>query len=288
MSDDTTAKAADGQRPADNIPVESTPAPKPIETAATLNAAQAAAAETPATETPAADPVTETPAEPAKVKRLDEWAEKRISEEAFHRREEARRRKEAEDRAIAAEAELTRLRSGQQPPAAAPQQAPAQLAVNPADFEGAVNQRAEQLAVQRAAEQRFNEDCNKVAAEGKAAYKEEFEAALANLQMAGVTTAENLQAIIGTGDGARLIYELGSDPAEAARIFQMPPTLRAIELGKRAAVKPTKAAAAVSNAPAPIKPLDGSARVSSEPRDDDDDATYFSKRREQLKARRGW
>lgn len=287
MSDDTTAKAADGQRPADNIPVEATPAPKPIETAETLNAAQAAAAADPA-EPAAADPAPEATPETPKVKRLDEWAEKRISEEAFHRREEARRRKEAEDRAAALAAEVEALRKGVQPVAAAPQPTPAQLAINPADFEGAVNQRAEQLAIQRAAEQRFNEDCNRVASEGKAAYKEEFEAALANLQMAGVTTAENLQAIIGTGDGARLIYELGSDPAEAARIFNLSPTLRAIELGKRAAVKPTKAAAAVSNAPAPIKPLDGSARVSSEPRDDDDDQTYFAKRREQLRARRGW
>ena len=286
MSDDTTATAADGQRPADSIPVEATPAPKPIETAETLNKAAAAAAETPAADpAPEAETTTETP----KVKRLDDWAEKRISEEAFHRREEARRRKEAEDRATQLAAEVEALRKGQQPPVTPPaQQAPAQLAINPADFESAVQQRAAALAVQQAAEARFNEDCNRVAAEGKAAYKEEFEAALSNLQAAGVTTAENLQAIIGTGDGARLIYELGSDPAEAARIFNLSPTLRAIELGKRAAVKPAKAAAAVSNAPAPIKPLDGSARVSSEPRDDDDDATYFAKRREQLKARRGW
>ena len=147
------------------------------------------------------------------------------------------------------------------------------------DFDSAVAQRAEQLAVQRAAEAKFNEDCNRVAAEGKAAYKENFDAALHNLHLAGVVTEENLQAVLSTGEGARLIYELGSDPAEAARILNMHPTLRAIELGKRAAIKK----AAAPNAPAPTD-----ARVSSEPRDDDDDATYIAKRREQLRARRGW
>ena len=154
-----------------------------------------------------------------------------------------------------------------------------QIAINPADFDSAVNKRAEQLAAQKAAETKFNEDCNRVAAEGKAAYKDDFDAALHNLRLAGVTTPENLDAIISTGDGARLIVELGANPAEAARILSMPPTLRAIELGKRSALKAAAAAPA---------PTNGSPRVSAEPRDGDDDATYFAKRKEQLRARRGW
>jgi hypothetical protein len=283
MSDETATKPADGQRPADSIPVEATPTPKPIETAATLNAAQEAAVTPPADPAPptAEDPAPETP----KVKKLDEWAEKRISEEAFHRREEARRRKEAEAEAERLRKEVEALRAPQQNQATPPAMAqPAPLAVNPADFDRAVAAEA----ARRAAEAQFNADCNRIHDEGKALYKDEFEAALKNLGALGALNEQVLQTIIATGEGPRLLMELGSDPAEAEKVLRQPPAILAIELGKRAALKPSKAAAPVSNAPAPIKPLEGSARVSAEPRDEDDDATYFAKRREQLRARRGW
>ena len=72
-------------------------------------------------------------------------------------------------------------------------------------------------------------------------------------------------------------------------LARMPPDARfaAIEIGKRSATKTPAKAAPVSKAPAPIKPLDGSVRVSSDPRDDDDDETYFQKRLAQRRAHRG-
>ena len=156
-------------------------------------------------------------------------------------------------------------------------QQPTSIAINPEEFERSVAAEAER----RAAAAQFDADCNAAAAAGKAAYREDFDAALKNLKALGALNEQALQTIIATGEGPRLLYELGSKPEEAQQLLSLPPSKLAIELGKRAA-RPK------SNAPAPIKPLDGSARASAEPRDDDSDATYFAKRREQLRARRGY
>ena len=283
---DTDAKAPDGQaRPADTIPVEAKEA-QTIQTAATRNAAaeaEAAKAAEPVVADPAAAETTAQAEPEPRIKKPEPWVEKRIADEAFQRREAVRQARALEEENRALAAKLAALQGGQTPAPVA--QAPAAnqpLQVNPADYDRAVSAEAER----RLAQAKFDEDCNRVAAAGKEAYPD-FDAALNNLQLAGVMSPENVQALIATGDGHRLIYELGNDPAEAARIFSMPPRLAAIEIGKRSATKTPAKAAPVSKAPAPIKPLDGSVRVSSDPRDDDDDETYFQKRLAQRRAHRG-
>jgi hypothetical protein len=269
-------------RPADTIPVEAKES-APITTAAATNAAAeqaAAATETPTVSTPAA----ETPPEPVepKVKKIDAFAERKIADEAFQRREAERHRKAAEAEAAQLRAELDALKrgAGGQDPVTPPTGQP--TLVNPADFESAVSREAER----RAAAAQFNAGCNKAHEDGKKTYPD-FEDALKNLAILGALSEQNLQLVLETDDAPRLLYELGSDPDEAAKVFSLPPAKLAIELGKRAAaVKPQAKAAAVSKAPAPIKPLEGSAKISAEPRDEDDDATYFAKRNEQIRARR--
>jgi hypothetical protein len=115
----------------------------------------------------------------------------------------------------------------------------------------------ERRAAELVAQAQFNADCNKVAEAGKTAFPD-FEAALSNLRALGALTDQNLQLIVETGaeEGARLLYELGADPAEAEKFLALPPSRFAIELGKRTAAKPAKAAAAgppllQSNRPAP-------------------------------------
>jgi hypothetical protein len=288
MTQATDAPAPDGPaaRPADAITAEAREATK-IETAATLNEAQAAeAAKAAVAAEPAAAEATPAPEPERKVQKLPEWVEKKIADEAFQRREEARQRKAAEDRAKAVEEENKRLREqigaatvGQGQPNPAPAAAP--LAIDPADFDRAVAAEA----ARRAAEAKFNEDCNRIAAEGAKAFPD-FDDALKNLGALGALNEQVLQTVIATGDGARLLYELGSDPAEAAKVLTLPPSLLAIELGKRSAIKPARAATAISKAPAPIVPLQGGARITQEPRDEDDDQTYFEKRKAQLRERR--
>jgi hypothetical protein len=133
------------------------------------------------------------------------------------------------------------------------------------------------------AQARFDADCNRVADAGRAAFKD-FDDALKNLQMLGALSDQHLQLIVSTGteEGARILYELGADPAEAAKLLALPTSKLAVELGKRSAQKPAKAAAPVSSATPGI----GSAVKTPEPRDDMDDADYFAARMAQRKARR--
>ena len=264
-----------------------------IETAETINAA-AEAAET----VKAEEPKAETPAEPErKVKRLDAWAEKKLSEEAFARREAERARKAAEERLAALEAELAASRRA--PPQAheqatkdAPDLSASQFA-SKEDFQRAVRAEAERVAREEmtkrereAAARAFNEGCNRIFEEGKK-LAPDFEDALKNLGSIGALNEANLEMIIATENGAQLLYDLGADPEEATRVFSLPPAKLAFELGRRIAAKPQKAAAPVSKAPPPVRPVEGTARVSAVPRDDDDEQTYFQKRIAERRKARG-
>jgi len=71
-------------------------------------------------------------------------------------------------------------------------------------------------------------------------------------------------AILHAEDGPEVQYYLGSNPAEAKRISQLPPPLQLVELGKISAklaapapAEPKTPPVSVSKAPAPIRPLKG-------------------------------
>jgi hypothetical protein len=96
--------------------------------------------------------------------------------------------------------------------------------------------------------------------EGKRAYSEEkFNESTKNLgqlydkvdAVAGQRYFDMLQAMIETGEGHKLIYELSSDLNEASRIMNLSPVKMGIALAKLAAAKPE----AISGAPKPITPL---------------------------------
>ena len=73
-----------------------------------------------------------------------------------------------------------------------------------------------------------------------------------------------VEAAMETGEAAKVLYELGKNPDEAARIMALPPTKMAVAVAK-IAVKPSSAPA-VSKAPPPIKSLNGSGgKVETDP-----------------------
>ena len=228
--------------------------------------------------------------------KLPDWAQKKFDEVAFEKRQAEREAKQLRD-------EIERLRAGAKPAGeAAPTQADTQAATEgapiggyrtQAEFDAAVQAVADRrLAEQAIAAQaeRFNEVCNQTFERGKQAF-EDFPDAVQTLRTIGVLTPENVQALLDVADenADKLIYELGSDPDRAARIMSMPMAKRIAELTKLSLAKAAPAAPArkVSNAPPPVRPVEGSARVSSDPRDDDDDRTWFAKREAQRRARMG-
>jgi hypothetical protein len=149
-----------------------------------------------------------------------------------------------------------------------------------ADIDARIEARAREISVI----QEFNRRCDEAAMQGRSKYGEtEFNSRVASIQRLvdnsdpGSIQAYNalLQAAIDTGEGARVLHELGADLNEAQRVLALPPTRMAVELTKRAVAPVVQ----VSNAPKPITPV-GSRGVTHEriSPDDPDRSDHLSTR----------
>lgn len=121
-------------------------------------------------------------------------------------------------------------------------------------------------AARMVAQQRFVDSCNEAARAGRTTYPNEFDARLGQLKQLvdgndpAETAAYNtlLGALIETGEAPRLLYELGGDPNNAAKLLGMAaqsPVKLAVELTKMAM---KKGEAEPSRAPKPITPIQSS------------------------------
>lgn len=281
-----TAPQADGvatPHVTDNIPVQ-TNTPEPVVVAKEPIAESAPAAATP--DTPAAD----TEEARAPVQKLPAWAEKKIADAAFSEREAKREAKRLAD-------ELANERAARATPPAAPTQAdvdtvnanaPAGGFKSQADLDAAVtaevNRRAQADRINTATAN-FDAACNAAYEKGTGEFKEEFDAAVKNLGAVGAMQRDILEMVLDTEEPHKVLYELGRDPAKAAALLDMTPAKRAMEIARLSVVPAKKAANPLSQAPAPVRPVEGTARASTDPRDDDDDDAWFAKRNAQLKAR---
>lgn len=279
----------------DDIPVE-VRAPEPL----------IVAKEQPAepVEAPAAEAAPDPAAPPAdgagKPPKLPEWAQKKLNAAEAEKRIADREVKRLAD-------ELAALKAPKAEPAAAtPADDAAARAGAPAggyktktEFDAAVLAEANaREANSRAAAARasFDAKSNTTFQKGGTEFGDGFKDAISNLHQVGllpyadpagnVHNNEILEMVLATDAPEKVLYELGSDPDRAAAIVAMSPQARAIEIAKLSLAAPKKATpAALSNAPRPITPVDGSARVSAAPSDNDDDETFFRKREAELNAR---
>lgn len=142
---------------------------------------------------------------------------------------------------------------------------------------------AQQEAARMIAEQRFNESCNKVYAEGAKEF-DDFDASIRNLQMVGVN--RDFLELAATSDaGHKLLHHLGSDLDEAARILALSPVQMAREMTKLELKLGQPVAKPVSNAPAPITPIAGAKGGSKDP-SEMTDAEFAKWRKSQIAQRR--
>ncbi len=206
----------------------------------------------------------EAPAEPVKPKRTP-WYQDRINE--------------LTRRAKAAEEKLATVKTA----TAEDPEAPA-APFKPEQFEQLIDQRAHALVAQREFEKRskswieagnkefgpgeFMEKCNEVAALG-AGDSAEF--------MSLITDADIIP------DGHKIIAALADNPEEAQRILSLDPVRMAAALAKfsTTAKAPEKK---ISQAPAPIKPIGGTAKASA-PSDDEPIQSWMQKRRAEVAAK---
>lgn len=219
----------------------------------------------PVVETPAAEPEAPAPeakAEEAAKPKQKPWWQDRIDEQTRKRRDAERERDE-----LAA-------KLAENAPAD-----PETPAFDPKNFESLVDQAAERKLAQRQVKDRteswfkagqtefggesFNEKCNMVAAMG-AGDSPEF--------MAIITDSEIIP------DGHKVVAALADHPEEAQRILSLGPVKMAAALTRFAATNSVKAPEApISQAPAPIKPIGGSAKASG-PDDSQDIKTWLANR----------
>lgn len=228
-----------------------TPAPVPPSSAGE----QEAAAPPPAGEAPAGeDPSPSSPAAgatpPPQTARPTDWRDRRIAQLS---------------------ARLREAQAATPPPAAAAQPLAAGIPTNQQELDRLVNERAAILATQAD----FNRRCDDTAKVGLKAYGSPFEQRVTTLaQLIDPGDRQSIEkynslldAAIETGEGARLIWELGGDMEEASRIFSLRPAQMAVALAKRAAAE----AEAPSAVPKPITPVTsrGASRELINPADPD-------------------
>jgi len=178
------------------------------------------------------------------------WFEKVIADKSFEAREYKRQ----------VEALQAQLQSQQR--SAQPTQTPQAPAALPDMIPVA---EVERLVEARAPAQSFNSACDHIADTGAAKFAD-FGDAVKNFSLLGGPSVPLLEAIVDLGPdaGAKVFYDLGKNPDEAARILALPPVKMAMALSKMASAAPK--AIPVSKVPEPIKPVTGgNTRTDGEP-----------------------
>ena len=161
------------------------------------------------------------------------WFQKRIDEQTRKIYDGIRRNE-------ALEAELSQFRKANPDPAR--------------DADQEVQARAEKIVAQR----QFDEKCNNVYSSGAEEFAD-FDEKLGQFRQLGGLPQQVLEAVAELPDAHKVLYSLGSNMEEAARIFSLSPMPMAVALAKLSAA-PAKAKP-VSNAPPPIKPVIGTPKA---------------------------
>jgi len=183
------------------------------------------------------------------------WFQKRIDDLTKDKWDARREKEAAEARARELEAQLEILKAGKK------DGDPEVKNLTDKDIERLAEQKAEEKVRVEA----FNKACNDVYEAGKAAYND-FEDVLKNYRDIGGLTPGLIEAALETGEGHKVLYELGKDRDLAYKIMKMSPVKMGVEVSKVAAkVSQPPKPAPVSKAPAPIKPVKGAANAEPDP-----------------------
>ena len=180
------------------------------------------------------------------------WAIKRISELTWQRHEAERKAEASTGEAARYRMLVEQLRAGNTDEATdtTPQQP---------NIDELVEKRAAEKAQRQAIAER-GQSVSKVGAE----HYPDFQSAVVTLDALGISQ-DSVESILGMDDAHKVIYALGKNPEEASRILSLPPVQQGRELERLALKAAQPAPKAVSKAPAPITPIDGSTTVEADP-----------------------
>jgi len=213
--------------------------------------------------------------------------QKRIDKITKDKHEALRRAEEAE-----AKAELyrqmaeggTKPKDGGAPAPANPnaQSQPTPPVFGTREYQEAVHQEAARIAEQQAFQSKFQswEET------GKKEYPDFVERCNALAQLGASERPDFVPALLDIDNGAKVAAKLAENPDEAIRILTLPPTKMISELTKMGIEAGKAKPKATSKAPAPFKPIDGTAAVTDEIMPDDSEEEFYRKRAAQMKKRR--
>lgn len=195
---------------------------------------------------------TQVPTDTQEGKDPNAWALKRISE-LTRQRHEAERKAEASTGAAERYRMLVeQLRAGGEADA---------TDVNPQQPN--IDELVEKRAAEKAQHQAIAERGQSVSKVGAEQYPD-FQSAVVTLDALGISQ-DSVESILGMDDAHKVIYALGKNPEEASRILSLPPVQQGRELERLALKAAQPVPKAVSKAPAPITPIDGSTTVETDP-----------------------
>lgn len=142
-----------------------------------------------------------------------------------------------------------------------------------------------QPEIQKAAQQlrdqeRYQEQLASTNTNGEKAYGAEWNKSLDRLTQFGTIDPQDMTAILNTDNSAKVLYELGKNPAEYQRILDLPPARRLNEYVK-IAMKENPKAPQPSKAPAPVDAVKPRSTPQMGLRDDMDDDAWFAQRRKE-------
>jgi len=225
------------------------------------------------TETQAQETTQETTQPEPQPEPQEDWRDKEIKRKHAklkeHEREIERIRKENEDlRQLA-----TARAEGKETPAPAPVQ----------------NQSQEEI--QRAAralrdQERYQEQLQSTNAAGETSYGDKWGKALDKLATFGTVDPADMTAILNTDNPAKVLFELGNNPAEYQRLMDLPPAKRLTEIVKISMKETPKPAPNISKAPPPTEPVGN--RVSPEVdlrSEKTSDSDWYAKRQKEKEER---
>lgn len=190
-------------------------------------------------------------AEKAASKDPNGWAIKRIGALTQQRHEAERKAETSAQEAARYKAILDQMQKDGTEVPKTDAQAP--------DIDALVDKRATEKAQQQAITER-GVSVAKVGAESFP----DFQQAVVTLDALGITQ-DQVQNLLGMEDAHKVIYQLGKNPEEAARILALPPVQQGRELERLALKSAQPAAKAVSNAPNPITPVDSTVSSDKSP-----------------------
>lgn len=209
-----------------------------------------------------------------KAQEEEDWRDKELKRKHAQIKERDRKLAEIERE----NADLRAIAEGRKP-------ANEEGTAKPAPAAGSEEERIKAEAARLVAEERRKDNLTKINENGEKQYGDSWNKALDRLATFGTVDEGDLTTIMNTDDPSKVLYELGSNPAEYQRLLDMSPERRRVEIIKISLRESKSTRPKPSSAPAPTDPV--RARATPQPglRDDLSDDEWFALREKERKAR---